>query len=77
MREIASAVADILRTAAGKPKKSHFTSAIIVAGGSGTRMGDVGVTKQLLKIDGIPVVVRSLLAFEQCPIINEIIVAAR
>ena len=77
MKEFTSAVADILRAATGKTKKRCFTSAIIVAGGSGTRMGDIGKTKQLLEIDGVPTVVRSLLAFERCPIIDEIIVAAR
>ncbi|MBR5453753.1 MAG: 2-C-methyl-D-erythritol 4-phosphate cytidylyltransferase [Clostridia bacterium] len=72
-----SAVADLLRSIAGKPKKNYSTCAIILAGGSGTRMGDVGTTKQLLDIDGIPVVVRSILAYENCPIISEIIVAAK
>ena len=77
MKEFASAVADLLRAVAGQPKKNYFTSAIIVAGGSGTRMGEVGKTKQLLELDGIPVVVRSMLAFENCPVIDEIVVAAR
>lgn len=77
MKDLTSAVADILRAVAGQPKKNYFTSAIIVAGGSGTRMGEVGTTKQLLEIDDIPVVVRSMLAFERCPVIDEIIVAAR
>ena len=72
-----SAVADLIRSIAGKPKKNYYTSAIVLAGGSGTRMGDVGTTKQMLDIDGIPVVVRSILAFESCPIIDEIIVAAK
>ena len=76
MKELASAVADILRAAAGQPKKKCFTSAIIVAGGSGTRVGG-DITKQLLEIDGIPVVVRSMLAFESSPVIDEIVVAAR
>lgn len=77
MKEIASAVADLLRAVAGQPKKNYFTSAIIVAGGSGTRMGDTSTTKQLLELDGVPVVVRSMLAFEKCPVIDEIVVAAR
>ena len=72
-----SDVADLIRSIAGKPKKNYYTSAIVLAGGSGTRMGELETTKQMLDIDGIPVVVRSLLAFESCPIIDEIIVAAK
>ena len=57
-------------------KEPDFTSAIIVAGGSSTRLGG-GVSKQMLELGGIPVVVRSLLAFENTPEINEIIVVAK
>ena len=57
-------------------KKPDFTSAVIVAGGSSTRMGN-GVSKQMLEIGGIPVVVRTLLAFERTPEIDEIIVVAK
>lgn len=52
-----------------------FVSAIIVAAGNSTRMG--GVNKQFLLIDGVPVLIRSLIAFSECPLINEIIVSAR
>jgi len=70
-----------------------FFSAIVCAGGSGTRMsaaesavsapGDDSsdaakpVTKQMIELGGMPVVVRTLLRFEECGFINEIIVAAR
>lgn len=57
-------------------KKPDFTSAVIVAGGNSTRMGN-GISKQMLEIDGIPVVVHTLLAFEQTPEIDEIIVVAK
>lgn len=73
----ASDIADILRAASRTPLKSGFTSAIIVAAGSGTRMGDIGVTKQMIPVAGIPVAARSLIAFQNCPDIDEIIVAAR
>ena len=73
----ASDIADILRSASGKPLKKGFTSAIIVAAGSGTRMGDIGVTKQMIPVAGIPVAARSLIAFQNCADIDEIIVAAR
>lgn len=56
-------------------KKPHFTSAVIVAGGSSTRMG--GVSKQLLKLGDIPVIVHTLMAFERTPEIDEIIVVAK
>lgn len=48
-----------------------WTSAVIVAGGSGSRMGR---PKQLLPIGEKPVVVRSIEAFKKCPHIREIIV---
>ena len=51
---------------------SEFTaSAVIVAGGTGSRMGR---PKQLLALGGKPVVVRSILAFKACPCVKEIIV---
>lgn len=50
-------------------------SAIIACAGSFTRMN--GVNKQLLELDGIPVAVRSMLAFEQLDEVTEIIVSVR
>ena len=67
--------AELLRLAAGKPNK-HYTTAIIAAAGSSTRMGD-GVSKQQLEIDGIPVLARTLLAYEQALTVQEIILTAR
>lgn len=52
-----------------------FVSAIIVAAGNSTRMG--GVNKQFLFIDGVPVLIRGIRAFSECPLINEIIISAR
>ncbi len=52
-----------------------YVSAIIVAAGNSTRMG--GVNKQFLLIDGVPVLIRTLQAFEDCGAVNEIVVAAR
>ena len=50
----------------------HFNAcAVIVAGGTGSRMGR---PKQLLPLGGIPVVVRSILAFKACPCVREIVV---
>lgn len=51
---------------------SGFTaSAVIVAGGTGSRMGR---PKQVLPLGGKPVVVRSILAFKACAAVQEIIV---
>ncbi len=59
------------------PKRAakHVT-AIIVAGGSGSRMGST-TTKQMMELCGIPVVVRTILAFENANCIKDIIIVAR
>ena len=50
----------------------HFNAcAVIVAGGTGSRMGR---PKQLVPVGGIPVVVRSILALKACPCVREIVV---
>jgi 2-C-methyl-D-erythritol 4-phosphate cytidylyltransferase len=49
-----------------------YTSAVIVAAGKGTRM-KTDISKQFIEISGIPVLVRTLYAFEKCTMINEII----
>ena len=54
--------------------KKPYTVAIILAAGKGARMQNPEKTKQLMEIDGVPMVVRSLLAFEACPCIDEIMV---
>ena len=56
-----------------KPQKP-YTVGIILAAGKGSRMQNPEKTKQMIEIDGIPMVVRSLLAFEACPCIDEIMV---
>ncbi len=57
-------------------KRKHFTTAIIVAGGRGERVG-ADIPKQHLKLCGKEVVVHTLLAFEACPKIKEIVVVCR
>lgn len=56
--------------------RNRFTSAIILAAGKSERMNDKSVSKQLMEIDGIPVVIHSALAFQKSEKINEIIVVA-
>ena len=68
-------LADILREAAGKTK-SRTTAAIIVAGGSGSRMGG-NTPKQFLELCGMPVVVHSMRAYEESEYIDQIYVVAR
>ncbi len=51
------------------------TSAIIVAGGSSSRMG--GQNKLLLEVLGIPVIARALIAYQGCASVGEIVIAAR
>ncbi|MEA3431739.1 MAG: 2-C-methyl-D-erythritol 4-phosphate cytidylyltransferase, partial [candidate division WOR-3 bacterium] len=50
-----------------------LVSTIIVAAGSGKRMG-TSVPKQFLDINGIPILSLSLLYFEKTEIVNEIII---
>ena len=52
-----------------------FASVIIVAAGSSSRMN--GIDKQFLTINSKPVLLKSMLAFENCKAINEIIVVSR
>lgn len=54
----------------------NYTTALILAAGSSSRMGGA-VSKQFLKVSGIPVLARTLLAYEECPLIREIVVVAR
>lgn len=78
MRISAKDIASLLRTLSRTANEPHYTSAIIVAAGKGTRMcDDSGTTKQHLILCGLPVIVRTLKAFQESEIINEIIVVAR
>ena len=49
-----------------------FVSAIIAAAGKGTRMG-ANISKQYLNLEGKPILIHTLRAFDNCPLINEII----
>ncbi len=52
-----------------------FCSAVVAAGGSSSRMG--GENKLLMPIEGVPVLVRALLALESAELVSEIVVAVR
>ena len=53
----------------------YFVSAIIVSAGNSSRMG--GVNKQFLEIDGLPVIVHSIKAFQESDLIDEIVIVTR
>ena len=57
-----------------KKEETPFVTVVIAAAGASRRMG--GENKQLILLDGIPVLGRTLLAFQQSPYIREIILAA-
>ena len=57
-----------------KKDKRPFTSAIILAAGKGERMKSEGVSKQMMDLEGKPVVVHTLLAFQRSRLVDEIIV---
>ena len=67
--------AQILRTAVGASDK-HYTTALIAAAGCSTRMGSK-TSKQLLEIDGVPVLARTLLAYEAAATVRDIVLIAR
>ena len=56
--------------------RKTYVSAVILAAGNGSRMNS-DVTKQWLNLDGKPVFVHSLLAFQNCRRINEIILCVK
>ena len=58
-------------------KKRTYTTAILLAGGMGSRMQSDGVTKQLMPICGIPMLVHTARAFAACPYIDDIVIVAR
>ena len=68
--------AGVLRAIAGVPHPKNFTSAVIAAAGSSTRMGG-NTTKQMMELEGLPVVVHTLLAYEAAECIHELVVVAK
>ena len=76
MGKILHKITDTIRAIAGKKDRVEPTTAIIVASGSSTRMGE-GISKQMILLDEIPVVARTIMAFDESEYINEIIVVAK
>lgn len=63
----------LIRSVSGKKR---FNSAVILASGSGTRF-DAQKAKQFVEIDGISILVRSAMAFQQSELIDEIVLVTR
>ena len=57
-------------------RKERTTAAIILAAGNSTRMGGK-INKQLYQINGVPVLAHTLMAYQKCALIHEIIVVTR
>lgn len=64
-------IADMLWRSAEK----NYTAAIILAAGSSTRMG--GINKQLEPLCDVPVLAHTLMAYQKCLFIREIVVVTR
>lgn len=60
----------------GQAVTGHETAAIIVAAGNSTRMGGK-ISKQFRLVNGKPVLAHTLIAYQNCPLIREIVVVAR
>ena len=75
MSGVVSKLTDLVRAVIGRSKTSPKTAAIILAAGSSTRM-DSEIPKQLIEINDIPIMIRSIMAFEECESISEIVLVA-
>lgn len=58
-----------------KPGEHPFCTAVIVAAGSGQRMG--GIDKIMANLGDRPVIVHTIQAFQNCPLVQEIVVVTR
>ena len=57
-----------------KPEPMRSCGAVVLAAGSAQRMG---FDKMTVMLDGIPVLIRAISAFERSPLINEVVVVTR
>lgn len=69
-------LAGVLRAISGSPHPKNFTSAIIAAAGMSTRFGGK-TTKQMTELCGIPLLLHTLLAYQNTECIHEIIIVAK
>lgn len=69
-------IAGVFRAISGSPHPKNFTSAVIAAAGSSVRFGGE-LTKQMTDLCGVPLVVHTLRAHQECDCIHEIIIVAK
>ncbi|MBR5569597.1 MAG: 2-C-methyl-D-erythritol 4-phosphate cytidylyltransferase [Oscillospiraceae bacterium] len=55
--------------------KLRYCGAVIVAAGNASRMG--GIDKVMAPLDGEPMIVKTVRAFQECPAVREIVVVTR
>lgn len=60
---------------ARKALKLRYCGAVIVAAGNASRMG--GIDKVMAQLDGEPMIVRTVRAFQECDAIKEIVIVTR
>ncbi len=76
---VAKRCLDLVRAIAGTRRtdaNAHHHTAVILAAGVGSRMGSA-TTKQMRLLAGKPIIVHTLLAFDQSPYIHEIVLVAK
>lgn len=76
MGKILHKITDTIRAIIGAKDRIEPTTAIIVASGNSTRMGE-GISKQMILLNDMPVVAHTIKAFDECECIKEIIVVAK
>ena len=72
-RRLSGLLSGVLRVAL---RRRPRTAGVILAAGSGTRMGGE-VPKQFLPVCGVPILIRSVRAFDACPVVDEIVIVTR
>ncbi|MBO7762997.1 MAG: 2-C-methyl-D-erythritol 4-phosphate cytidylyltransferase [Clostridia bacterium] len=74
-KKLSHRLASLFRSLSFAPRP--HTAAVILAGGSGTRMGEGEVAKQWMTLGGCTLLQHAVAAFEACPHIDEIVVVVR
>ena len=69
-------MAGVLRAVTGSPHPKNFTTAIIAAAGMSSRFGG-DKTKQLTELCGSPLLLHTLMAYQEADCIHEIILVAK
>ncbi|MBQ8849306.1 MAG: 2-C-methyl-D-erythritol 4-phosphate cytidylyltransferase [Clostridia bacterium] len=69
-------IAGVLRAVSGSPHPKNYTSAIIAAAGMSTRFGG-DTTKQMTELCGKPLLLHTIMAYQNAECIHEIILVAK